>query len=157
MFDGSRVEVASSLTLAGAPSTLILNDANLVIDPGAYARFSPVAGAVAPALLLEGDGLLNIWGGPSTPTVFNQGQIVLEDLGTVGTTGMVPCDFINRPNAVVSSTGMASITGTAGAPLIFDNDGLVRCDGGKLKLGPGITWMSDTGVSKFKTTAPGAM
>jgi hypothetical protein len=86
--------------------------------------------------------------------IYNIGQIVLTDganiVSLVG--GNAPSSIVNRPDAVLSSSGMTLVEG----PLTIDNGGTIRGDAGTIAF-TSIVWTnSTTNLSQFKTSSSGA-
>ena len=140
----STLNVLGGLTVSGTNCTLAA--ATLEIRPGAVATLD-ASNSTAPAVLslgqgsvLEDDGLI---------TLLNNGQI---------TATMAPQSrILVSPGAVLNTTNLATIQGSATNHLIVDNSGTVRADAGTFQFGAGLDWKSTLAGGEFQAVTPAAL
>jgi hypothetical protein len=82
----------------------------------------------------------------SSSTIDNFGQISLTASGSYLTGGT---SLVNETNAVIDASTNAMLDGTA---CVFNNSGLVRCEGGTFSVGQFASWTSQSGQAQFETT-----
>ena len=112
----------------------------------AYATFAPVAPATASTLTLAQGSVLQDSG---TVTLAGGSQIIAGS--------PTNSTLIIEPGAVLSSTDLTYIEGSAAAPLIVDNSGLIRVDGGTLHFDNGIDWQCSAGTGEFRAAATNSL
>lgn len=142
-FTDSTLNIQSQWLVTNA---CYLTRSTATVDAGAFVQFWKAPALSVPGLFL------------TDSTLFNVGQIILTD-GTILSFSGGTNRLNNRPNAVLSGTGASRVStvNQAGAWLIFDNDGLVRCDSGTLRFdGWNVVWTNSHALGKFKTTATNA-
>ena len=149
MLDGSTLigltmNVSSNL-LVGR-TNCVVKGSTLKIPTSATVTFAPVLPATAFTLtlaegsVLEDSGRVNLSGGSRiTGGSASQSGILIE------------------PGAVLSSTNLTSIEGSAAGHLIVDNSGLVRVDGGTLRFDNGIDWLCSGHRGEFRAAATDAL
>jgi hypothetical protein len=86
----------------------------------------------------------------SASTIDNYGQISLTTSGSYLTGGT---SLVNETNAVIDASTNATLSGAA---CVFDNSGLVRCEGGTFSVGQFASWTSQSGQALFETTSSNA-
>jgi hypothetical protein len=140
-FQNATINVLSSLAVGGTNCTL--NGTKLSILSTAAATFSPVAPATASTLMLVQGAL-----------ILNSGQISLNDRSQITGGGGT---LMLEPGAVLSSTNLTAVQGSATNHLVIDNSGLIRVDGGELLFGDGIDWQSSAGSGEFRAVTAAAL
>jgi hypothetical protein len=74
--------------------------------------------------------------------------------GSKITSGSLPqSGIIIEQGAVLSSTNLTSIEGSAAGHLIVDNSGLIRVDGGTLRFDNGIDWVCSARTGEFRSAS----
>jgi len=86
----------------------------------------------------------------SSSAITNYGQIAFPVYGSYLTGGT---NLVNETNAIISASTNAELNGDA---CVFDNSGLVRCDGGTFSVGQFAGWASQSGVAQFATSSSNA-
>jgi hypothetical protein len=139
ILDNSYMEVSSQLT----SSTCELDNDDITIESGASWLISTNSAS--------GNGAAAEM---TSTTIYNIGQVVLTDGAQINSEdgGTNQSTFVNRPNGVLSSSGMTFVSG----PMIFDNGGMVRGDAGTISFTTVVWTNSTTNLSQFKTTSAGA-
>ena len=137
-FNGSSVSVSNGLTVGG--SNCWLEGASLAMQTGAVLTLSPgVAGTAA-----------NLRAGAGS-------QISLSDGAQVSSQGAPPGKLTLDPGALLTSSGTVLLHGSAGGPLIIDNSGTMRADGGTLQFDQSVDWQCSGGSGGFDAAAPAAL
>ena len=111
-----------------------------------YATFVPAAPASVSTLTLAQGSIFQ-----------NSGTVILAG-GAQILAGSLPQSTLSiQPGAVLSSTDLTYIEGSAAGNLIVDNSGLVRVDGGTLRFADGIDWRCSAGVGEFRAAATNSL
>ncbi len=143
-FTGINLNVISNL-LVGR-TNCVLSGSALKIASSASATFAPVPPATAFTLTLARGSVLE-----------NSGSLFLPD-GSRITSGSLPqSSVIIKSGAILSSTNLTYIEGSAAGHLIVDNGGLIRADGGTLRFDNGIDWRCSSGTGEFKAAATNSL
>jgi len=137
-FNGSSVSVSNSLTVGG--SNCWLEGASLAMQTGAVLTLSPGVPGTA-ASLRAGAG----------------SQITLSDGAQVSGQGAPAGTLTLDPGALLTSSGAVLLHGSAADPLIIDNSGTIRADGGTLQFDDTIDWQCSRGSAGFNAAAPAAL
>ncbi len=144
MFAGLTLNVSGNLLVGG--TNCVLEGSTLNIASSASATFAPVSPATAAALTLAQGSILQ-----------NAGRLFLSG-GPQITSGSLPqSSVIIEPGAVLSSTNLTYIDGSATNHLIVDNSGLIRVDGGTLSFDGGIDWLCSAGSGEFRAAATNSL
>jgi hypothetical protein len=140
-FQNANVRILVSLNVGGTNCTL--NGTFMSVLPTCYATFAPVAPATVSTLTL------------AQGSVFTNSGMVMLAGGSQIIAGSLPTNtLIIEPGAVLSSTNLTYIEGSAAGHLIVDNSGLVRVDGGTLSFDSGIDWLCSAGTGEFRAGSP---
>lgn len=143
-FSGATVEVQSEFDV-GAPFTGVttFTGSTLVIDVGA-------SNVIAAGATLD----------MQNSVLINKGQIILTSTSTLQFGGGLGAanQFSILTNAVLSGTGTNSVVNDNGPGLLFDNNGTVRGDGGKMVIALGnCTWTNSLGLGTYSTSVSNAV
>ncbi len=162
-FTGLTLTVSSNLLVGG--TNCVLDRSILDIASSASATLAPVAPAVASTLTLADGSVLQDSGtimlAGSSQITLAQGSVLL-DLGTLILAGGYQIiagsppqsTLIIEPGAILSSTNLTYIEGSATNHLIVDNSGLVRVDSGTLSFDSGIDWVCSARTGEFRAGSP---
>ncbi len=143
-FIGLTLNIISNLLVAG--TNRVLEGSTLKIASSASVAFEPVSPATAFTLTLARGSVLE-----------NSGRLSLNG-GAQITSGSLPqSSVIVRPGAILSSTNLAYLRGSASGPLIVDNSGLIRVDGGTLRFDNGIDWRCSAGTGEFRAASTNSL
>jgi len=143
-FIGLTLNVSSNLLVGG--TNCVLDGATLKIDSSASATFAPGSPATASTLTLAQGSVLQ-----------NSGSLFLNG-GSQITSGSLPqSSVIDAEGAILSSTNLTYIEGSAAGHLIVDNSGLIRVDGGTLRFDNGIDWLCSAGTGEFRAASTNAL
>ena len=132
-FTGLTLTVSSNLLVGG--TNCVLDSSTLAIASSASATLAPVAPAAVSTLTLAQGSVLT-----------NSGTVILAGSSQIIAGSLPQSTLIIEPGAVLSSTNLTYIEGSAAGPLILDNSGLIRVDGGTLRFDNGITWQCSAGT-----------
>jgi uncharacterized protein YaiE (UPF0345 family) len=143
-FQNAAVNILTSLNVGGTNCTLYGSSLNVLVI--ASATFAPVAPA------------------PASTLVLSQGSI-LQDLGTVGLDGGSQIIAGSPPQstlfigsgAILSSTNLTYIEGSATNHLSVNNNGLIRVDSGTLQFDQGIDWPCSLGTGEFRAASTSSL
>ena len=145
----------SLLTLETAAGSSFLNS---IIEIQSQWNFS--GGALTTSTVnIDSGASLQIGAGDelnlNTCILYDIGQVALNAGSMISfTTGTN--QFSILPNAMLTSSGGGMVLNGSGQ-LAFDNNGMVRSDGGTLLIGlPRTVWNNSQGLGKYKTTATNA-
>ncbi len=65
--------------------------------------------------------------------------------------------LVVQPGGVMSSTNNVLVQGSPGNPLMIDNSGVIRSDGGTLRFEQGLGWQSSAGVGEFNAAVSNSL
>jgi hypothetical protein len=143
-FQNATDNILVSLNVAG--TNCMLDGSVMDILPFAHATFAPVAPATAATLTLAKGSVFQDFGA----VMLAGGSQIIAGSPTNST-------LIIEPGAVLSSTDLAYIEGSATNHLIVDNSGLIRVDGGTLRFDNGIDWQCSAGTGEFRAAATNSL
>jgi hypothetical protein len=139
-FIGLTMNLISNLFVGGTNCFLVNSTLQIAIP--ASATFAPLSPATASTLTLAQNSVL-----------WNFGRLSLNG-GSKITSGSLPqSGIIIEQGAVLSSTNLTSIEGSAAGHLIVDNSGLIRVDGGTLRFDNGIDWVCSARTGEFRSAS----
>ncbi|MGH7967379.1 MAG: hypothetical protein ACREIC_01495, partial [Limisphaerales bacterium] len=133
----ATLNILGSLAVGGTNCALAA--ATLAIRPGASATLDS-SNSTSAAVLELGQGSV----------LEDDGLITLLNSARLNTTTPPQSRLIVAPGAVLTTTNVATIQGSATNHLIVDNSGTVRTDAGTLELGPGLDWKSTLAGGEFQ-------
>jgi hypothetical protein len=143
-FIGTTMNVISNLFVGGTNCLLVSSTLQIAIP--ASATFAPLSPATASTLILAQGSVL-----------WNSGRLFLNG-GSKITSGSFPqSGIIIDQGAVLSSTNLTSIEGSAAGHLIVDNSGLIRVDGGTLSFDNGIDWVCSVRTGEFRAASTNSL
>ncbi len=138
------LNVTSNLLVGG--TNHMLGASVVRIAYSASANFTPVPPTSAATLTLDQSSVLE-----------NSGRLFLSDGSRITGGASNQSSVVIAPGAVLSSTNLAYIEGSATNHLIIDNSGLVRVDGGTLRFDNGIDWRCSAGTGEFRAGATNSL
>jgi hypothetical protein len=143
-FSGLTLYVFNSLLVGG--TNCVLERSTLNIDSPASATFAPMSPATASTLTMAQGSVLE-----------NSGSLFLNGGSRIIGGSLPQSTLIVEPGAVLSSTNLAYIEGSAAGHLIVDNGGRVRADGGTLRFDNGIDWRCSAGTGEFRAASTSSL
>jgi hypothetical protein len=143
-FIGLTMNLISNLFVGGTNCFLV--NSTLQISIPASATFAPLSPATESTLILAQGSVL-----------WNSGRLFLNG-GSKITSGSLPqSGIIIDQGAVLSSSNLTSIEGSAAGHLIVDNSGLIRVDGGTLRFDNGIDWVCSVRTGEFRAASTNSL
>ena len=143
-FQNATVNILVSLNVGGTNCTL--NGTVMDVLSFSYATFAPVAPAEASTLTLAQGSVLQ-----------DSGLLMLAGGSRIIAGTLPQSTLVIGPGAVLSSTNLTSIEGSAAGHLIVDNSGLIRVDGGTLRFDGGIDWRCSAGSGEFRAASTNSL
>jgi fibronectin-binding autotransporter adhesin len=140
--DLSSVSIVSTLTVGGTNCTL--SSTTLSLQPGAFGLLQGVGSGVT----------LNLKDGA---VVQNGGQLTMTDGSVIAGEGSTQSKLVIQTGGILVSTNSTMIQGSTNAPLILDNSGTIRVDGGALALADGLAFTSSGGTGEFNAAVANAL
>jgi len=142
-FNQSAVNVLVTMTVGG--TNCALNGSVLTIFGMASGVLKPIAPAPAATLSL-GQGAV----------IQDDGQLTLTDGSLVTSTDPPQSALVIGTGAILNSTNVASVIGSATNHLVIDNSGRIRADAGTLRFDGGFDWHSTGGAGEFEAATSNA-
>ena len=143
-FIGLTMNLISNLFVGGTNCFLVNSTLQIAIP--ASATFAPLSPATESTLILAQGSVL-----------WNSGRLFLNG-GSKITSGSLPqSGIIIDQGAVLSSSNLTSIEGSAAGHLIVDNSGLIRVDGGTLRFDNGIDWVCSVRTGEFRAASTNSL
>jgi hypothetical protein len=139
-FQSANVRILASLDVGGTNCTLDSTFMNVL--PGCNAALAPVAPAATSTLTLTHGSVLT-----------NNGTVMLTGGSQIIGGSSPQSALVIEPGAVLSSSNLTYIEGSAPTTLIVDNSGLIRVDSGTLRFDNGIDWLCSAGTGEFRAAA----
>jgi hypothetical protein len=124
----------------------VLERSTLKIASSESVTFAPVSPATAFKLTLAQGSVLQ-----------NSGSLFLNAGSRIIAGSLPQSSLIIEPGAVLSSTNLAYIEGSAAGHLIVDNGGRVCVDGGTLRFDNGIDWHCSAGTGEFRAASTSSL
>ena len=143
-FAGLSMNIVSNLYIGG--TNCVLDNATVQIASSASATVGPVPPATSSALTLAEGSIL-----------WNSGRLMLNGGSKIAGGSFPQSGLFIDPGAVLSSTNLNSIEGSAAGHLIVDNSGLIRVDGGTLRFDNGIDWYCGNRTGEFKAASASSL
>jgi hypothetical protein len=134
--------ILTSLNVGGTNCTL----SGTFMDVLSSATFAPIAPATASTLTLAQGSVLQ-----------DSGTVMLAGGSQIIAGSLPQSTLIIEPGAVLSSTNLTYIEGSAAGALTVDNSGLIRADGGTLRFDNGIAWQCSAGTGEFRAAATNSL